>query len=82
MTHTIYVSKCVISILKKPKNKIDVYLQPLIDKLNELWDLGMKRYDISMSQIFQVKVVLMWTVIDFSAYQCYPGGVLMVNWHV
>ena len=28
---------CIIPCLNNPKVKIDVYLQPLIDELNELW---------------------------------------------
>jgi len=33
---------------KNLKNKIDVYLPPFIDELEELWDVGIETYDISM----------------------------------
>ena len=33
---------CVIPSPKNSKNKIDIYLQPLIDELKELCDLGIE----------------------------------------
>ena len=32
---------------KSPRYDIDVYLQPLIDDLKELWDVGIETYDAS-----------------------------------
>ena len=29
-----------------PKNKIDVFLQPLIAELRQLWEVGMQTYDV------------------------------------
>ena len=29
-------------------NNIDVYLQPLIDELNQLWENGVETYDVSL----------------------------------
>ena len=58
---------------KKPKNKIDVYLQPLVDELKELWDVGVETYDISTGHTFQMKVALMWMINDFSAYGMLSG---------
>ncbi|XP_057445010.1 uncharacterized protein LOC130737272 [Lotus japonicus] len=51
-----------------PKEKIDVYLQPLIDELKLLWNEGVVTYDISKKQNFIMKAALMWTVNDFPAY--------------
>ena len=34
------------------KDKLDVYLQPLIHELNLLWDYGVEAFDISRNQIF------------------------------
>ena len=28
-------------------NDIDIYLQPLIDELNDLWEVGVETYDAS-----------------------------------
>ena len=51
-----------------PKNKIEVFLQPLIGDLKTLWNEGVDTYDIHANQIFKMKAALMWTVNDFSAY--------------
>ncbi|RDY09533.1 hypothetical protein CR513_06090, partial [Mucuna pruriens] len=51
-----------------PKHKIDIYLQPLIDKLYTLWDNDILTYDVLLRQNFMMKVALMWTINDFPAY--------------
>ena len=51
-----------------PGNDIDVYLQPLIEELKELWDIGVETYDVSTKSIFQMHAALMWTINDFPAY--------------
>jgi len=56
-----------------PKSKIDVFLQPLIDELKMLWDIGVPTYDISLKQNFQMRVALMWTINDFPAYGMLSG---------
>jgi len=58
----------VIPSPKNPKNKLDVYLQPFIDELKELWDVGVKTYEISTRQIFQMKAACMRTINDFPAF--------------
>nr|XP_016503730.1 PREDICTED: uncharacterized protein LOC107821792 [Nicotiana tabacum]XP_016503731.1 PREDICTED: uncharacterized protein LOC107821792 [Nicotiana tabacum]XP_016503732.1 PREDICTED: uncharacterized protein LOC107821792 [Nicotiana tabacum] len=35
-----------------PRNDIDVYLQPLIAELKELWETGIETYDAEIKQIF------------------------------
>jgi len=35
----------IIPRKKMPGNKIDVYLQPLVKELNELWTEGVETYD-------------------------------------
>ena len=52
MTTPFMFLTCVILGSKNPKNKIDVYLQHLVDELKELWDVGVKTYDISTGHIF------------------------------
>ena len=64
---------CVIPGPKNPKNKINVYLQPLVDGLKELWDVGVETYDISTRYTFQMKVALMWTINEFPAYGMLSG---------
>ena len=44
---------------KNPKHKLDVYLQPLIEELIQLWNEGVNTYDISLRQNFQMRAALM-----------------------
>ena len=73
MTTPFMFLTCVIPGPKNPKNKIDVYLQPLVDELKELWDVGVETYDISTGCTFQMKAALMWTINDFPAYGMLSG---------
>ena len=56
-----------------PEIAIDVYLQPLVEELRELWDVGVQAYDVSSKKIFQLHAALMWTVNDFPAYADLSG---------
>ena len=73
MTTSFMFLTCVIPRPKNPKNKIDVYLQPLVDELKELWDVGVETYDISTGRTFQMKATLMWTINDFPIYGMLSG---------
>ncbi|XP_026430298.1 uncharacterized protein LOC113326836 [Papaver somniferum] len=53
---------------KQPGKNIDVYLQPLIDDLIELWEKGVKVYDSFSKTEFNLKDLLMWTINDFPAH--------------
>ncbi|XP_021737236.1 uncharacterized protein LOC110703758 [Chenopodium quinoa] len=53
---------------KSPGNDIDVFLQPLIDELKELWEFGVETYDASKKQSFKLHAALMGTINDFPAY--------------
>ncbi|KAL1321193.1 hypothetical protein AAHE18_14G110700 [Arachis hypogaea] len=64
---------CIIPGKESLKAKIDVYLQPLIDELKELWDEGVLTYDIHSKRNFQLKAALMWTINDFPAYGMLSG---------
>ncbi|XP_038687493.1 uncharacterized protein LOC119986872 [Tripterygium wilfordii] len=50
------------------KSKINVYIQPLIDELNQLWCEGVITYDVYTKENFVMRAVLMWTINDFPAY--------------
>ncbi|XP_075109941.1 uncharacterized protein LOC107801371 isoform X1 [Nicotiana tabacum] len=56
-------------------NNIDVYLQPLIKELNELWYEGVETYDSSKNEMFKMRAALMWTVSDF------PGLDILSGWN-
>lgn len=53
---------------EQPGNNIDVYLQPLIEDLSELWNKGIEVYDTITGGMFNLKAMLLWTVNDFPAY--------------
>jgi hypothetical protein len=53
---------------KAPENEIDVYLQPLVDDLQELWNEGILTYDSSTQENFKLYAALLWTINDFPAY--------------
>ncbi|KAG6383034.1 hypothetical protein SASPL_157230 [Salvia splendens] len=67
-THPIFASESRNASPKNPKRKIDVFLQPLIAELKDLWTEGIPVYDISRKQNFQLHAALMWTISDFPAY--------------
>ncbi|XP_062116763.1 uncharacterized protein LOC133830729 [Humulus lupulus] len=52
---------------KQPGNDIDVYLEPLMDELLELWN-GVYTYYASTKKFFNLKAMLLWTINDFPAY--------------
>ncbi|XP_059288082.1 uncharacterized protein LOC132041388 isoform X3 [Lycium ferocissimum] len=58
---------------KNPKQQLDVFLQPLIAELKNLWNIGVDTYDISKKQNFKMRAALMWTISDFPAYSMLSG---------
>ena len=58
---------------KNPKANIDVYMQPLVEELKQLWEIGATTYDISKKQNFNLRSALMWTISDFPAYAMLSG---------
>jgi len=59
---------------QSPGNDIDVYLQPLIQDLRDLWEFGVETYDVSKNEKFQMHAALLWTISD------YPGYVMLSGW--
>src|SRR5688572_26690970 len=49
----------LISRPKSPGNNIDVYLQPLIDELKELWDNGVDTWDAEKKENFTLRAMLL-----------------------
>ena len=58
----------LISGPQQPGNSIDVYLEPLIEDLNQLWSKGESTYDVVSNTAFTMKAMLLWTISDFLAY--------------
>lgn len=61
---TIFILSLLIDGPKGPSDKINVYLQPLIEELLELWNDGVCTFDASTNQMFQMYAAVMWTVND------------------
>ena len=64
----LYCLSLLILGRKAPGNKIDMYLQPLVDDLKELWNERIKTYDASTQHSFKLHAALLWTINDFPAY--------------
>ena len=58
---------------RNPKGNLDIYMQPLIEELLLLWEVGVKTYDIARKQNFTMKVAVIWTISDFPAYGMLSG---------
>jgi len=58
----------LISGPEGPGDAIDIYLQPLIEELIDLWDNGVDTYDASTRKNFTLRAALLWIVHDFPAY--------------
>ncbi|KAL6584869.1 hypothetical protein OROMI_004158 [Orobanche minor] len=58
----------------EPGNNIDVYLQPLIEELKLLWDVGIDTFDASRKENFQLRAALLWTISDL------PGLANLSGW--
>ncbi|XP_073310221.1 uncharacterized protein [Primulina huaijiensis] len=56
-----------------PKDKLNVFLQPLIAELQSLWCSGVQTYDMHSKQNFNLRVALLWTISDFPAYVMLSG---------
>ena len=63
----------LISGPKQPGNDIGIFLQPLIDDLKMLRDVGVEVYDAYLKEVFTLKAVLLWTINDFPAYGNFSG---------
>jgi hypothetical protein len=60
-------------------NNIDVCLQPLIDKLNQLLSFEVLTYDVLRKQNFQMKTTLIWTINDFPGMKWFQDGAHIKN---
>jgi len=58
---------------RNPKGNLDIYMQPLIEELLLLWEVGVKTYDIARKQNFTMNIAVIWTISDFSAHDMLSG---------
>jgi len=76
MKHMSFILSLVILGLSSLGMDIDVYLQPLIDELLELWNVGVHTFDASKMKNFNMRAQLMWTINDLPTYadlSCWPN---------
>ncbi|XP_004309364.1 PREDICTED: uncharacterized protein LOC101306581 [Fragaria vesca subsp. vesca] len=67
---------------KQPGNDIDMYLEPLIDDLKELWSNGVEMYDAYKRAMFNLKAILLRIINDFPAYGNLAGLTTKGSFHV
>ncbi|KAL0283110.1 UNVERIFIED_CONTAM: hypothetical protein Sangu_2910700 [Sesamum angustifolium] len=63
----------VIPDLSNLKRLIDVYLEPLIEELLQLWHVGVRTYGHATDRDFIMRATLMWTANDLTAYGMASG---------
>ncbi|XP_010670313.3 uncharacterized protein LOC104887394 [Beta vulgaris subsp. vulgaris] len=63
-----FILSLLIPRLTSPGRNIDVYLQPLIEELKELWEVGVETFDAYTKQNFNMRAMLLWIINDFPAY--------------
>jgi hypothetical protein len=68
MKQPYFMLSLIIPGLSAPVHNIDVYLAPLVSELKELWEVGVQTFDVISKKYFTMRLTLMWTINDFSAY--------------
>lgn len=66
MKETNLILSMIIPGPDSPGNDIDVYLQPLIEELLQLWK-GVDAFDATTNKDFKLRAALLWTLNDFPA---------------
>ncbi|KAG8497137.1 hypothetical protein CXB51_008384 [Gossypium anomalum] len=72
MKQSSFILSMIIPGEKGPGNDIDIYLQPLIKELKQLWS-GVETYDVLRKENFNLRAALLWTINDFPAYANLSG---------
>ena len=73
MKDPFFIMSMLIPGPNAPGNDIDVYLQPLIKELKDLWEDGIETFDAHTEQMFQLRAAVLWTINDFPAYANLSG---------
>ena len=48
-----------------PGSDMDVYYQPLVYDLLDIFENGVRTYDASKGEYFQLRAAVLWTITDF-----------------
>lgn len=67
-----FILSIIIPGKSGPGNDIDVYLQPLLHELKQLWE-GVDVFDAYKEEWFKLRAILMCTINDFPAYAMLSG---------
>lgn len=73
MKQPTFIMSLLIPGPSAPGNNIDVYMQPLVAELKELWNEGVNTYDASSKQNFTMRASVLWTISDFPGYANLSG---------
>ncbi|KAL3826143.1 hypothetical protein ACJIZ3_022172 [Penstemon smallii] len=73
MKEPFFMMSLLIPGPQSPGRDIDVYLQPLVEELKELWSNGVTTYDASCGENFSLRAAVLWTINDFPAYGILSG---------
>jgi hypothetical protein len=68
MKQSYFILSMIIPGPTSPGMNIAAYLQPLISELQELWNVGVGTFDISMKKPLVMWTTLIWTINDFPTY--------------
>ena len=68
MKQASFILSLVIPNLKSLGMDTNVYLQPQIGELQELWNVGIHIFDVSTKRHFMMRAQLMWMIHDFPVY--------------
>ncbi|KAG8493359.1 hypothetical protein CXB51_010946 [Gossypium anomalum] len=72
MKQSSFILSMIIPGEKGPGNDIDIYLQPLIEELKQLWS-GVETYDVLRNENFNLRAALLWTINNLPAYANLSG---------
>ena len=66
---------------KSPGNDFDVFLEPLIEELLQLWS-GVMTYDAAHRRKFKLHTTVLWSINDYPALGTLSGRTTKVIMHV
>jgi hypothetical protein len=55
---------------------MDVFIEPFMDDMVDMFDEGIRTYDASKSEWFQLKAAVLWTITDFPSLGYVSGCVI------
>jgi hypothetical protein len=56
-----------------PGKDMDVFLQPFVEELKELWETEFRVRDGANDEVFRLRAALLWTINDFPARSYLSG---------